>query len=284
MRHLLAWLRLARLMLRPSWPHSGDRRWIEKLKLMSEPSPTAVPAPTEPTPPPRSVTLYLVRHGQSTFNTEKRLPGQLPDIHLTAEGQHQAQKLGEAVREMPLTAVISSPLDRARETAELVLSGRDVPLLFEPRLMDTDVGRWSGQIIDDLYKNDPEWVQFVRRPTHPPDGIEGFYQVLSRIVAAAEAARHNEQLGDAIMLVAHADVVKLLICHYLRLPIEGTSWLHIPNASLTALAFVGDQGPSVVALNWTPSPDWLRPAAPADNTTVANATVEKNTASERGEA
>lgn len=283
MLHLLAWLRLARLLLRPSWPRSGDRRWIVKLKLMSEPSPTATPISAEQTPA-RTVTLYLVRHGQSTFNIEKRLPGQLPDIHLTDEGQRQGRQLGEAVRAMPLTAVVSSPLDRARETAELVLGGRDVPLLFDPRLMDTDVGRWAGQVIDDLHKNDPAWGQFVRRPTHPPTGIEGFYQVLSRIVAAAEDARHNEQLGDAIMLVAHADVVKLLICHYLRLPIEGTSWLHIPNASLTALAFVGDQGPSVVALNWTPSPDWLRPAAPADNTTDANAAIPQETASERGEA
>ena len=224
----------------------------------------AIP-PSEPTaPPPRKVTLYLVRHGQTTFNVEKRLPGQLPDIHLNEEGVRQAEQLSAALQDLPLTTIISSPLERAQETAAIVRRGHDVPMLLDPRLMDTNVARWAGQKIEDLNKTDPAWKLFVQRPTQPPEGIEGFYDVLKRVVAVAEEARHNEAFGNYIMLVAHADVVKLLIAHYLRLPIEGAGWLGIPNASITALAFEGDHGPSVLALNWLSSPGWLRPPLPVE--------------------
>jgi probable phosphoglycerate mutase len=221
--------------------------------------------------PPRQVTLYLVRHGQSTFNVEKRLPGQLPDIGLTDEGKRQAEQLAEAIRELPLTAIVTSPLERARATAEIVGKNHDVPIHLEPRLMDTDVGAWSGQVIEDLNKNDPEWARFVRRPTQPPSGVEGFYQVLSRVVPAAEEVRRNEALGNAVMLVAHADVIQLLVAHYLHLPIEGGHWLHIDNASITVLAFEGDRAPWLVALNWLPSPAWLRPPPPVPPSADATA-------------
>ncbi|MBA3824426.1 MAG: histidine phosphatase family protein [Ktedonobacterales bacterium] len=230
-------------------------------------------APT-PAPPLRKVTLYVVRHGQTHWNVEHRLPGQLPDVRLTEEGQRQADRLGEAVREMPLTAVVSSPLERARETAERVIAGRAIPLHFEPRLMDTNVGPWAGKLIADLNKDDPTWRAFVQRPTQPPAGVEGFYDVLQRVVAAAEAARHDESLGDYVMLVAHADVVKLLLSHYLRLPIEGAGWLQVPNASITALAFEGDRGPSVLALNWLPAPAWLKPMAEPKNESLTSAAPE----------
>jgi broad specificity phosphatase PhoE len=274
----LAWLRLLalRVQMWRRWPRFGSRRWI--VRLMSEPTTPPDPAapaaqsapPAEAAPPPRQVTLYLVRHGQTSFNVEHRLPGHLPGIHLNDEGVRQARQLATAVREMPLTAIVSSPLERARETAEIVLRGRDVPLSFDPRLMDTDVARWAGQKIDDLNKSDPTWQQYARRPTVPPEGAEGFYQVTARVVAAAEDARHDPALGDFVMLVAHADVIKLIITHYLRLPVEGAHWLQVPNASITALSFTGERDPAVLALNWLPAPAWLRPTVPPQNESVAS--------------
>ena len=255
-------LRLWITFVRMKWVQrrTGNRRWIER--LMSETTTAANASGDGATPLARKVTLYLVRHGQTTYNVEKRLPGQLPGVALNDEGVRQAERLGEALRDLPVSAVISSPLERAQRTAEIVMSGRDMPILFDDRLMDTNVGRWAGQVIDDLNKNDPAWVRFVRHPTEPPEGIEGFYDVSQRVVAVAEEARHRNDLGDGIMLVAHADIIKLLICHYLRLPVEGVSWLGVPNASITALQFEGDRDPEMLALNWLPSPAWLRPPPP----------------------
>lgn len=272
------WVLLLALCVRGwrRWPRFGSRRWMKR--VMSEPTtppdqstPAPQPAPqAEAAPPPRKVTLYLVRHGQTPYNVEHRLPGHLPDIHLNETGVRQAEELAAAVREMPLTAAISSPLERARETAEIVLRGRDVPIHLDARLMDTNVERWAGKVIDDLNKTDPAWKQFAHRPTQGMEGAESFYAVLERAVAVTEEVRHNPDLGDFIMIVAHADVIKLIVTHYLRLPVEGAHWLQVPNASITALAFEGERDPAVLALNWLPAPAWLRPSMPPQNENVAS--------------
>ncbi len=262
---LRAWLRLL-FLLAWTWLPRKNRGWIARVMSNATTNPTE--APVQPTP--RRVTLYLVRHGQTQFNVEHRLPGQLPGVTLNDVGRRQATELAQAMSELPLSAVVCSPLERARETAALIVRERVVTQIFDPRLMDTDVGPWAGQFIDDIRKQDPAWEQFVRHPTQPPPGVEGFYQVLSRVVAATEAARRDEALGNAIMIVAHADVIKLIIIHYLGLPIEGANWMHIPNASVTTLIFEGEHAPAVAALSWTPSPPWLKPVPPADAPVAAH--------------
>ena len=107
-------------------------------------------------------TLFIIRHGQTSWNLEHRLPGQLAGVHLTEEGQQQARRLAEALVELPLTTIVSSPLERAQETAQYLLPERNLELQFEPDLMDTDVGPWSGQKIEDLAKNDPAWKAYVQ--------------------------------------------------------------------------------------------------------------------------
>ncbi len=263
-----AWARLVLVTARSQHAVRGSRRWMERLMTDSPqaPAPADEASDKQAAPPLRVVTLYLVRHGQTQYNVEQRLPGQLPGIPLTDEGVRQAEQLNDALRELPLSAVVTSPLERALQTATIVMRGRNVPLRLDSRLMDLDVGRWAGQLIGDLNKSDPDWGRFSRRPTEPPLGIEGFYELLSRVVAAAEEARREEALGNYVMMVAHADVVKVLIAHYLRLPVEGIGWMHIGNASVTALTFAGDHTPALQALNWTPSPAWLRPTPPAPTT------------------
>src|SRR6266702_4660281 len=91
-------------------------------------------------------TLLIIRHGQTAWNVEHRLPGRLPGIELNDIGRQQAARLAEALTILPISAIISSPLERARETAEIVVKGRDLPVQLEPDLMDTDVGPWAGQV------------------------------------------------------------------------------------------------------------------------------------------
>ncbi len=251
----------------------------EKLSLYS--TGDSIEAPKSETEIHRAVTVYLVRHGQSEFNVSRRLPGQLKGIHLTEQGKKEAADLGNAIQDMPLTAIISSPLERAYETAELVRGSHNLPIYTDERLMDTGMGEWAGQDVHELAKINPQWAEYVRRPTQPPagvDGVEGFYAVLQRVVAAVEAARNNPEYGGHIMFVAHADPIKLIISHYLRLPIENSSWLFIPNASMTILAFNGKEDPRVKALTWTPAPAWLRPSAEPEISAepLKNAEQQKN--------
>jgi broad specificity phosphatase PhoE len=207
--------------------------------------------------------LLLVRHGQTTFNLEGRLPGQLPGIALTDEGRRQAQRAAVALSGLPLSAVISSPLERAQDTAQIIARGWALPIRLDPRLMDTDVGAWSGQKLDDLGKTDPLWKSFVERPDQPPPGVESFADVQNRSVAVVEEILADTSLGQYILLVAHADVVKLILARYMGLASERARFLVVGNASISALAFPPEGDPHLLALNWSALPEWLiLPAQP----------------------
>jgi probable phosphoglycerate mutase len=203
--------------------------------------------------------LLLVRHGQTTFNLDGRLPGQLPGIALTDEGRRQAQGAAVALSGLPLSAVISSPLERAQDTAQIIARGWALPVRLDPRLMDTDVGAWSGQKLDDLNKTDPLWKSFVERPNQPPPGVESFITVQNRSVAVVEGILQDTSLGQYIVLVAHADVVKLILAHYTGLTSERARFLAVGNASISALAFPPEGEPHLLALNWSALPEWLSP-------------------------
>jgi probable phosphoglycerate mutase len=207
--------------------------------------------------------LLLVRHGQTTFNLEGRLPGQLPGIALTDEGRRQAQRAAVALSGLPLSAVISSPLERAQDTAQIIARGWALPVRLDPRLMDTNVGAWSGQKLDDLGKADPLWKAFVEHPDQPPPGVESFADVQSRSVAVVEEILQDSGMGQYIVLVAHADVVKLILAHYTGLPSERARFMVVGNASISALAFPPQGEPHLLALNWSALPEWLiLPAQP----------------------
>src|SRR6185312_3840931 len=93
--------------------------------------------------------LFLIRHGETTWNVEHRLPGQLPGIELTETGREQAKLLAQALKTVPFTAIISSPLERTMETARYLAEGRSLTIQVEPALMDIELGRWTGQDRDE---------------------------------------------------------------------------------------------------------------------------------------
>jgi broad specificity phosphatase PhoE len=209
-------------------------------------------------------TLLIIRHGQTTWNREHRLPGQLAGIALTEEGRQQATLLAEALRVLPISTVISSPLERARETAQYITYGRNLDLQLEPDLMDTNVGHWSGQVFEDLLKNDPAWRAYLNDPTVAPDGVETFPQVQQRVVAAVERWRMQENVDSSLAFVAHADVVKLLLAHYMHLDVRHAAKVHIDNASVSIVEINKEERPFVVAIGWTPRPGWLKLPIPQE--------------------
>lgn len=208
-------------------------------------------------PPPRFV--YLVRHGETTFNVEGRLPGQLEGVALTDKGRRQAYQAAVSLSGVPLSAVISSPLERAYETAQALARGGGLEVRLDLRLKDTDVGLWAGQKIGDLEKNDPAWKAFVEHPDEPPPGVESLVQVQQRAMAAMQDILADASLGNFIALVAHADVVKLILATYLGLHVATVRYVSVANASISALAFQQEQPARILAINWTPLPFWLAP-------------------------
>jgi broad specificity phosphatase PhoE len=219
-------------------------------------------------------TLLFIRHGQTTWNVEHRLPGQLPGVALNEVGRQQAARLADALTVLPISAIISSPLERARDTAEIIAQPHKLEIQYEPGLMDLDLGYWSGINYDELSKNDPEWKAFVRDPTAGPEGVETFPQLQERVVAAVERWRKQDSTGAYLAFVAHADVVKLLIAYYTGLEAKRAGLLTIDNASVSLVELDPEHQPRVLAIGWNPQPGWLKPPAPESEKPKIEAQVE----------
>ena len=88
--------------------------------------------------------LYLIRHGETDYNKMKRNQGQI-DIPLNEYGRELAEKTREGLAEVPFDLCLCSPLSRARETAEIILEGRDIPIITDERLIEISFGRYEGR-------------------------------------------------------------------------------------------------------------------------------------------
>ena len=201
--------------------------------------------------------VLLIRHGQTTWNVEHRLPGHLPGISLTEQGKEQAKRLAEALKPLPLSAIISSPLERAVETARYLAQGRELPIQLDPDLMDLNSGPWAGQIADTLLANDPARRAFVRDPTIAPPGVESFPELEARVVPAVQRWLANPAIGSSPAFVTHDDVIKVLIAHYIGLPLTRARSIVVGNASASVVAMQDDHPPRVLATSWSPAPEWL---------------------------
>ncbi len=175
---------------------------------------------------------YMVERTQTRM---KRLPGQIPGVELNEKGRQQATRLADALTIIPISAIISSPLVRAHETASIIAQQYKLEIQFEPDLMDIELGHWTGQSYDELSKNDPAWKAFVKDPTVGPEDVETFPHVQERAVAAVERWRKLESIGAYPAFVAHADVVKLLIAHYTGLEARRAGSFMIDNASVSLI-------------------------------------------------
>lgn len=205
--------------------------------------------------------VLFIRHGESTWNAEGLLPGQLEGIALTDKGRKQAVELADSLSTLPISAIISSPLERARETAALIAEGRDLMIQLEPRLMDTDIGRWAGKKHDELGKTDPEWKAYVQNPAIAPEGVESFPTVQRRALEAVAYWRKQECAGKYVVFVSHADVIKVLIAHYTGLDVAQAGKMLIENASASVVLIDDEavQPERVIAIGWAQHPGWLKP-------------------------
>jgi broad specificity phosphatase PhoE len=204
--------------------------------------------------------LLLIRHGENEYVKTGKLPGQTSGIHLNERGQKQAQALGEALAQVPLKAIYSSPLERAMETAEPIATSHKLIIHEEPRLMDANVGRWQGKSLKSLrLTNAWKIVQHSPSRFQFPEG-ESFIDVQTRIVNVLEATirRHNKP-RDIVAVVFHADPIKLAVSHFLGLPLDHFQRLSCDTGSVSAL-YVGEMGANLIKLNQRPPFDFLQEA------------------------
>ncbi len=201
--------------------------------------------------------LLLIRHGENDYVKTGKMAGRIPGVRLNERGQKQAQALGEALKEIPIKAVYSSPLERAMETAQPIAESHKLTILQEPDLMDTDIGKWQGKSLKMLrLTNAWKIVQSAPSRFRFPEG-ESFTEAQTRYVSTLERMiekYHKPQ--DIVAVIFHADPIKLVVAHFLGMPLDHFQRLGCDTGSLTAL-HVSAANANLIKLNQRPPFDFL---------------------------
>jgi broad specificity phosphatase PhoE len=172
--------------------------------------------------------LILIRHGETDWNLEGRWQGQT-DVPLNARGLAQAEQVAADLAWRGLTAIYSSDLSRARQTAEAVARASGLKVHLEPRLREICQGEWEGKLIAEIDGQNEAWLQ--QRLENPLNfaapGGETSLQVQRRVVAATENILRRHPDG-VTAVVSHGFALAVIIAHYRNLPIE-KAWDLIPD-------------------------------------------------------
>jgi probable phosphoglycerate mutase len=176
----------------------------------------------------------------------------MPGVHLSTPGQAQARRLAERLGGERIASVQTSPLERARETAEPIAERIGEPVDICDAVTEIDVGAWTGLSFDAL-SGDPRWRAWnsARSVSRPPDG-ETMLEVQARIVGTMEHLRTIFR-DTGVVLVSHGDVIKTALLYHLGLPIDAYGRFDIEPASISVLA-VGDWGSKVLRMNEVVAP------------------------------
>ena len=181
--------------------------------------------------------LYIIRHGITDWNIRKKLQGQT-DISLNEEGRLMAQKAAEEIRDTHFDLCYCSPLIRAKETADILLSGRNIPIITDERLMEMGFGICEG--IED-YRNaeDTTIPVLFRTPekyTDPPEGAESLDDLFRRTGEFLEELVFPKlKDGTDILIVGHGAMNSSIISRIRSLPRSEFWSAGIPNCRLIKL-------------------------------------------------
>ncbi|SCC49638.1 MULTISPECIES: histidine phosphatase family protein [unclassified Gordonia (in: high G+C Gram-positive bacteria)] len=191
--------------------------------------------------------LILLRHGQTPLSVERRYSGRgNPD--LTDEGRRQARAAAaRVVREEGIAAIVTSPLRRARSTAEEVAALTGIDVVEHSGLIENDFGDWEGLTFTEASQRDPDlhraWLSDI---TVPAPGGESFAQVAERI-SRTKAELLERYPGQTVVLVSHVTPIKTLLQDALGVGPELLFRLHLDLASVSIAEYFDDGG-SVVRL------------------------------------
>lgn len=188
-----------------------------------------------------TTTLFITRHGQTMWNTEKRMQG-WNDSPLTEMGINQAMCLNERMGNTDIDYIYASPIGRAYKTAQIVRGNRDIPIITDNRIREINMGKWEGMTqedIDSLYKE--QLFNFWNAP-HLYKSIEGesFLQVKERTSNFIEEIVKKHQ-GKNILIVTHTVALKSIMSYIQNTSLE-QFWAppYIHPTSLTVVKIKGN--------------------------------------------
>lgn len=180
--------------------------------------------------------IIAVRHGETSWNADARIQGQR-DIGLNETGRWQAQCVGKALAEEPITAVYSSDLERAHATAQSISEVTGIPVTPHEGLRERSFGMFEGKTFDEIHQTWPEHAHNWRKRIpewQPPEGGESLIQLRERVTRTVQelAARHP---GEQIVVVAHGGVLDALYRVATGQEVNSPRTWELPNGAINRL-------------------------------------------------
>lgn len=200
-----------------------------------------------------ATTFVLLRHGETALTGEQRFSGSGgSDPSLSAVGRAQAERAAAALAAQGgVRAVVSSPLARCRQTAEVAATRLGLPVALEQGLRETDFGAWDGLTFAEAGERYPaEFADWLGSTSVAPPGGESFARVAARVAEARDRLLDTYR-GRTVLLVSHVTPIKTLVRLALGAPPEAIFRLYLAPAALCAIAYHGDGNTSVRYVNVT---------------------------------
>ena len=197
--------------------------------------------------------IIFLRHGQAENNTKKILAGRSPNVNLTQTGLEQAEQAGEMLKSLNISAIYTSPIDRALQTAQIVSKHCGLEVVTDDRLIELDMGKFTMMPYNEIFeKHGNVFLKFYQGSDEVSEnGVETFSQVQKRVTEMVDSVL-NKHKDENVVLVTHMDPIKAMIGKVLDLKPEVLFELIIANASLNIFKN-GDQKFYLTAIDSMPS-------------------------------
>ncbi len=188
----------------------------------------------------KPTTTLLLRHGQTALSVERRFAGR-GDVPLTETGRRQAAEAGSALAARGgAELIVTSPLGRARRTAEAVAERTGAGLLVDDGLAETDFGEWEGLSFAEVGAQWPgELSGWLADAEVPPPGGESFAAVAARVDAALDRLLVAYP-GKTVVVVSHVTPIKTIVCRALLAPSAALFRMHLDVASISEVDWFAD--------------------------------------------
>jgi probable phosphoglycerate mutase len=192
-------------------------------------------------------TLVLVRHGATELTASKRFSGGLASSNpgLTDEGRAQVREVAEWLSPIgeAVDVVVTSPVRRTRESAEILAERLEVPLREEPGFAEMEFGTWDGMTFEEVQQQRADeitsWLGSL--DVAPGGGGESFRDVEKRVLDGLSRVL-EEHAGETVVVVSHVTPIKVLVAHAVEAPLESLFRMELSTASVSVVSFFGEPG------------------------------------------
>ena len=183
--------------------------------------------------------ILLIRHGENNW-VGKRLAGRTPGVHLNENGRKQAEAISNLLDRLPFNAIYSSPLERAVETAQPLADKISLTINVEENLQEIDFGSWQGKTMKQLRRL-KLWKTVQTEPesmTFP--GGELLHSAQKRLASCLMAINKKHSDQDLVACFSHSDLIRLLVAHFLNMPLNAFQRISIDTTSITSIIIAAE--------------------------------------------